>query len=712
MDREGRSGWDDQISYPEAYAGRLILSRIRWPRANRPYPRPRVDDILTDVRLAARRRISASVVSIAFFAAGCSVPAIGLFITTAVASAKTIPTSVRPSTHISAVIPAVNDGWVIPVSNIVPSYAMTMKGQPSLTEILSAPIVLAELPSGYATPWVMIGSNKRICRPGVPLVHTTIQKLNRMGLKQIHASAINAVEQQLVSFLNKQGIFGVWISVSPKQFQNDRSIRKPGDTTLDLIIHTTVVSAVQTIAEGGRFAGQKKHIDNPELSWIERDSPIEPVQTTREKSESLLNRRALDRYIDELDRQPGRQVSAAISPTKIPGEVALRYLVYQQKPWSAYFQLANIGTPQTNIWRETYGFTDTELTGNDDILSLNYTTAGFTRENDVNGSYSIPILNPDKLRFRTYASYDNFSSSDVGFPGNTFTGDETEVGGEFILNLFQRGHFFLDGVLGLRYKHIFVDNTLLTTTSTGDFIQPYVGLHAQRYTATSDFSADAKLISSRTSDSEVTLEDLGRPLVSRNPFLFQADMYASFYLDPLFNPSGYANGKTPLANQIAVSFQGQTSFNDRLIPEEEAIAGGLYTVRGYPEAATAGDSVAIETIEYRLHVPRLFPVNPHPPEIFGSPFRFSPQRPGGNPDWDLILKSFLDVGEVMNSQPLYYEQNSVLVGTGLGAELDFRHNLSFQVDWGIALNGIGSTADDNRVTAGSSQFNFVFTASY
>ena len=621
--------------------------------------------------------------------------------------------SVKPPVHTSAVIPAVDDGWVIPVSTVQLTYAVAARGQPPLKLALDAPVVLAKLPSGLATPWVPVGKSGRMFRPGVALLHTSVEGLNSMGLKHIHASAINAIEQQLVAFLNARGIVGVWISVSPRQFRNDRSIRGPGDTKLDLIIHTSVVSSVETIAEGGRFTGQKPVMDNPELSWIQRGSPIQPsAKRAAGKTYSILNRRALDRYIDQLDRQPGRQVSAAISPTKIPGEVALRYLVYQGKPWTAYFQLANTGTPQTNIWRETYGFTDNELTGHDDILSLNYTTAGFTRENDIDGSYSIPIINPDKFRFRTYASYDNFSSADVGFPGNTFSGDETEVGGEFIVNLCQRGHFFLDGVLGIRYKHFFVDNTLLQTTSTGDFIQPYVGLHAERYTATSDFSADGKIIASRTSDSEVTLEDLGRPLVSRNPFLFQGDMYASFYLDPLLNPSGYASGKTPLVNQIAVSLQGQAAFNQRLIPEEEAIAGGLYTVRGYPEAATAGDSVAIETVEYRLHVPRLFPVNPHPPEIFGSPFKFTPQRAGGNPDWDLILKSFLDVGEVINSQRLYYEQNSVLVGAGLGAELDIKRNLDFQVDWGIALNSIGSTADDNRVTAGSSQFNFVFTASY
>ncbi len=613
----------------------------------------------------------------------------------------------------TAIVPAVDDGWAIPVGVIRLNYAPHIAGQPPPTLLLNAPIKLAKLPSGYATPWAMLGSAKRITRPGVPLVVTDIQRLNAGGTKQIHASAINAIEQQLVAFLNHKGIAGVWITVSPKQFRDNRSIRQSGDTGLDLIIHTTAVSAVQTIAEGGRFTGQKTAVNNPELSWIQADSPLQPASApATASSESLLNRRALDNYIDALDRQPGRQVSAAISPSAVPGEVALKYLVHQSNPWTAYFQLANTGTPQTNIWRETYGFTDTELTGNDDILSINYSTAGFTRENDVNASYSIPIMNPDRLRFRVYAGYDSFSSADVGFPGNSFNGDQSNIGGEFILNLFQHRRLFIDGIVGLKYQHIFVDNTLLGITSTGDFIQPYIGLHAERYTPTNQFTADATVLVSRTSDSEVTLEDLGRPNVERDPTIFQGDVSDAFYLEPLLEPSAYAAGKSTLANQIVISAQGQGAFNQRLIPESEAIAGGLYTVRGYPEAATAGDSVGIETLEYRLHIPRLFPVNPKPPMVFGSPFRFAPQQPYGNPDWDLILKSFLDVGEVINSQRLSYEQNPILVGTGVGAELDLKRNISLQVDWGIALNSIGTVADGNRVTAGSSQFNFVFTFSY
>ena len=42
--------------------------------------------------------------------------------------------------------------------------------------------------------------------------------------------------------------------------------------------------------------------------------------------------------------------------------------------------------------------------------------------------------------------------------------------------------------------------------------------------------------------------------------------------------------------EVALSVRGQYSFDDRLIPQNEDVAGGLYSVRGYEESETAGDT--------------------------------------------------------------------------------------------------------------------------
>lgn len=107
----------------------------------------------------------------------------------------------------------------------------------------------------------------------------------------------------------------------------------------------------------------------------------------------------------------------------------------------------------------------------------------------------------------------------------------------------------------------------------------------------------------------------------------------SFYLDGIgeWNPR-----PSRLVHEIAMRFSGQYAFNDRLIPNEQAVAGGLYTVRGYPESVVAGDTAIYGSVEYRFHLPRALPNDENPPTAFGRPFRvgarWAGRTPGLGPD--------------------------------------------------------------------------------
>jgi hemolysin activation/secretion protein len=122
---------------------------------------------------------------------------------------------------------------------------------------------------------------------------------------------------------------------------------------------------------------------------------------------------------------------------------------------------------------------------------------------------------------------------------------------------------------------------------------------------------------------------------------------------------------------------------------------------------TAGDSTLIATLEYRFHLPRTFSIQPDPSTLFGRPFRAAPDRPFGLPDWDLVLKAFIDVGRSVNSDRQPGESDDTLVGTGVGAELVLWQNLSVRVDWGIALEDV-----PGEVSSGSNRVNFVVTIQF
>jgi len=179
-----------------------------------------------------------------------------------------------------------------------------------------------------------------------------------------------------------------------------------------------------------------------------------------------------------------------------------------------------------------------------------------------------------------------------------------------------------------------------------------------------------------------------------------------------------------------VSAQGQYTTGDkRLIPELEATAGGLTSVRGYPESVVAGDSVIFGTVEYRLHIPRLLNVAapnillghqiPSPPLMGGGGgFNYQPRAANSPGDWDLIWRTFSDAGYVHYNK-IKLEQagtsNAGLVGVGTGLELRLRDNVSIRADYGWPLRAVHEavgTANQLDILPGQGRFNFVFTLLY
>jgi hemolysin activation/secretion protein len=204
------------------------------------------------------------------------------------------------------------------------------------------------------------------------------------------------------------------------------------------------------------------------------------------------------------------------------------------------------------------------------------------------------------------------------------------------------------------------------------------------------------------------LDALGRPGADKNYGIIKGDILHAFYLEPLFDPNATNSGG--LANEILLSTRGQYAFGSRLIPNEEMAVGGLYTVRGYPESITAGDSVIIGTAEYRFHLPKILGADPEPGSFFGQQFRYRPQYQYGPTDWDLILKAFIDAGAVMNTdKQAAFEVDSTLIGAGIGVELAVTRHFNARVDWGFALNGLEDAAGNSTVRSGHNELEFVLT---
>jgi len=556
--------------------------------------------------------------------------------------------------------------------------------------------------------------------------------------KKFSRAAIKAIETSLRQYLNSRGLIAVLVYAADPRSTNqdnpdplDYAAVANNQRSLDLTFVVVVGTVKDVVAKtSGSHSGIIRiGSSHPVEKRILANSPI--------KAGGTLDRVALKDYLLELNRQPLRHVESAITSAQSPlgDEVELNYLITQAKPWTVYLQASNTGTRDTSSWHERFGFTDTQLTNNDDILSLDYDTASFRNTDEFETSYDFPVLNFESLRGRVYGSLGRFTASDVGLSLQDINGHSQELGGEVSATVFQYHELFLDMLGGLKVDNFTAKNKqpgLPTTFGDGSFLLPYVGLRLTRDTPLASSSAGLTFLLDPTfpdSPSNANLQQLGRLDAQRNYAILQAYASQSFYIEPFF--SGWQDrdlkARPTAANEMLFSAHGQLSMDDKsLIPELQEDAGGLYSVRGYAQSVAAGDSVIIGSAEYRLHLPRLMGIAaanefaghriPAPP-LMGDTFHYQPSAADTPGDWDLILKAFIDGAYTHSNHALI--DNSVdngLVGVGPGIELQIRDNVDIQVDYGVALTPssgvVNNTARTQITSPGSGQFNFLFTFLY
>jgi hemolysin activation/secretion protein len=132
--------------------------------------------------------------------------------------------------------------------------------------------------------------------------------------------------------------------------------------------------------------------------------------------------------------------------------------------------------------------------------------------------------------------------------------------------------------------------------------------------------------------------------------------------------------------------RGQYAWGNALAPQFQVVSTGFYGVRGYPQSVVAGDDMVLGRFEYRLHLPRLFPVDVTPMTVpMIGDFKLRPNQPNGLPDWDLIIRVFADAGTTRYEAPNVAQFDEDVVGVGGGLELRMFNSLVLTADYGVAL---------------------------
>ena len=513
-------------------------------------------------------------------------------------------------------------------------------------------------------------------------------------------SARVSIQNAVVANMNTKGIGGVACLIEP-------AANAQGTNTMKVV--AAQFGGVRTIASGVRAGETGQSINDANQQRIKDESPL--------KEGDVMKKEVLEDYLYSLSRFPGRTVSAAVSNEPSSAQVVLDYYVQEKKVFDVYAGVSNTGTTETSKFQYRVGLLATQLTNNDDILSIDYQNSNFQDTQSVNSYYDARVGTMKDLRWRLTGQWGQYYSSDLGLAAQDFSGNNWGVQGELIWTFLQKGNSFLDVDAGVKTWGATTENTLLQTNGSATFVTLSAMFNVLSTGDTWAFQGSFGGMYTTTDASQQSLDELGRTDTSKAFSTINGSVYGSFYLDP-FLDSSWSNSQSlykPLIHEIFGSVRGQYAFDYRLTPLSQYTMGGLYTVRGFAQSLTAGDNALVGTIEYRMHLPRMFtptvPTGSFPSA--SKPFKWAPDSStGAAPDWDLVFSTFFDAGTVSSNQAYEFEVNTPMYSAGVGLDLNVLTNISVGLDWAWALNSIESTTANVNVESGSSQFWFTATLVY
>jgi hemolysin activation/secretion protein len=612
-----------------------------------------------------------------------------------VVSTGNVP-GIQQSAVASSVSAKQEDGPCFRVSEFVPCYGSEHVDLPSCESLCQISVNLINTPTGYIAP---CNGN-----PGSPVCLADVKTGSQQNF---HASALQKVVEAVVKCFHDQGIAGVYVSAHPQDLSDAGRDLRSGRSDLRIQILAPTIAEIHTVSTGKNIA-EGSRVDHPKHQKIAEKSPVGVG--------GLILKDKLEDYLYMLNRHPGRRVNLTLAPPDDCDSCCAKvdYSVCEEKPWTAWFMFANTGATGLKPFRESFGFRHNQLTGNDDILYIDYTTAGFSESHSVTGYYESPPLffECDGLRFRSGAHYSQYRGTDFGniadvnvdFKGKSF-GSYSEV----IYNIYQKCALFVDIFGGMRTNRIFVRNWTNDIEGPGGreiFMIPYVGARLEQFMENYSTTGEIKVETNVTHAAQENIDKLGRSGAEDTFTKFQYCVRHAHFLDNLFSCLSDCDPCQTRAHQIELGLWGQFSWDDqRLIPQEMMPIGGMYTVRGYPDAFTSGDNVIVGSAEYRFYMSRMItPCDVEPSKVFGRTFRWSPDAPCGRADWDLVLCTYTDVARSTHEDRLgNLEKNNTLWGAGIGVELLIWDNFRLRGDWAWALKGALSAEDGERVHGGESR---------
>ena len=406
-----------------------------------------------------------------------------------------------------------------------------------------------------------------------------------------------------------------------------------------------------------------------------------PVQ-----SGQVANQKELDDFVNLLNLNPDRYVSAVVSKGAEPKSLAVAYDIYEANPWHYFAQVDNSGT-RDRQWTPRVGVINTNLLGIDDTFIAVYQApieSDWDENYSIYGSYDFPLMGP-KLRLKLYGGYSQY---DVNPESGTinFIGNGDFYGGILRYNLLQFDGWFFDIKGSLEHVRSKVTPSLFPEILGSDvkfWLWGY-GAELHRSDDVANTSVSFDRVESWGGESNATEFATARQRAKSDFSVYRFSAAHSQYLDP------------NEVQRVSTSFRWIGS-NERLVPAQMTTFGGMYTVRGYDEYEVVADGGILASAQYEFDLV----------QYEASKERGMQEASASRGKLDvrkLAPLVFFDYGRAKNIHPATFEHGRTeMFSAGVGLLLELGENFSGAVYYGYPLRH----TDDTRTGKGKVNAGFL-----
>ncbi len=483
--------------------------------------------------------------------------------------------------------------------------------------------------------------------------------------RQVSSRMIQGFTRYILSTYQQRNYAGIYVYVPAEAIKDKLELR---DAVLPIrVLELCVTEITITYYDPEKDRVEKGYLSNSAVyGW----SPVKVGQVADQKK--------LDDFINLLNLNPDRYVSAAVTRGTEPNSLAIGYDIYEANPWHFFVQLDNSGT-EDREWTPRVGVVNTNLFGIDDAFTTIYQAPwerGMEEEYSIYGSYDFPLLTP-RVRFNVYAGYSQFDiakdASGIGFIGNG-----SFIGGVLRYNVFQTKGWFFDVTGSLSNETSRITPTLFMASDvTMELWGLGVNVHRSDDMSNTSFSFNRLENFGGSSQSDFwdpATSTGARTNAERDFSIYTTTAAHSQFLDQ--NKIGRISG----------TFRWITS-NGRLVPAKMTTFGGMYTVRGYDEYEIVADGGVLASVQYEFDLVKY----DQSQEIVEAG---SEQEQAEEP-WlrKVAPLAFFDYGRAINVAHVAGERGEqTICSVGIGTLVDLGDNFSGALYYGWPLIGTDDTS--------------------